>query len=103
MKYKKVHPFYESPEWRRLSKEVLEEDKHECQICKTKGKYERATMVHHVKPREEFPELALSKTYIDEHGNIKRNLISVSRRCHEEECHPDRLRHTKPPLTEERW
>ena len=106
MKYKSPQEkksFYESKEWRALRKEVLKADKYECQVCKAKGKYERATIVHHVKHLDEHPELALERYYMDEHGKKQRQLISVSKDCHENECHPERLRHTKKPLTKERW
>jgi len=101
-----LHAFYVSPEWRRLRREVLAEDKGECQICKAKGRYKPASHVHHVNYLRKHPELALSKTYRDDDGILKRNLISVCKECHETVCHPARLPYhgTKPkPLTEERW
>lgn len=102
--YHKTNPFYLSPEWRKLRKEVLRDDKGECQVCKSKGKYKRAEIVHHEKHLDQFPELGLQKFYQDEQGNLKRNLISVCRECHETVCHPERLRkNSKEPLTEERW
>ena len=99
----KPNPFYISKEWRRLRQDVLKADKYECQFCKVNGKYTKATTVHHVNHLDKHPELALEKYYTDNNGNVKRNLISVCKDCHETVCHPERLRHTKEPLNEERW
>lgn len=62
-------------------------------------------MVHHVNHVKRRPELALDMFYLDSDGQRKRNLISVCRWCHENVCHPERLRkETKPRFTtEERW
>lgn len=103
-----THPFYVAKEWRRLQKKVLADDKGECQLCKAKGKYAPACIVHHVKHLKQHPELALSKYYVDADGNLQRNLISVCRRCHETVCHPERIKYKqfkpkKKPLTDERW
>lgn len=98
----KTNPFYHSKEWRRLRRDVLNADKYECQPCKAKGKYTKATHVHHVNHLDKHPELALEKYYSDASGQM-RNLISVCKDCHETVCHPERLRHTKKPLNKERW
>lgn len=99
-----VHAFYTCWEWLRVRAEVLLADKYECQKCKARGKYKRATMVHHVKHLRDFPELALSKSYIDENGVEQRQLISLCNQCHEEE-HPERKHSAEKiePLTPERW
>lgn len=102
-----VHPFYVTPEWRALSADILRDDKNECQLCKAKGKYRRAVMVHHVKHVKSHPRLALSGFYIDQDGVKKRNLISVCRECHETVCHPERLARRKRKqhgfANQERW
>lgn len=99
-----LHAFYTSSEWLNLKSEVMREFKHECQDCKARGKYTKATIVHHVKHLKDYPELALSKTYIDENGNKKIQLKPVCKDCHEYVEHPERLRwNVKKPLTEERW
>lgn len=99
---RKVHnPFYDSPEWRRLRKEVLAADKFECQLCKEHGLYKRANHVHHVNYLEQHPELALEKLYTDSDGNVKRNLISLCHDCHEK-MHNYRAK-PKPVLIPERW
>lgn len=100
-----VRAFYESKEWRRLRKEILKLDKHECQCCKERGRYTRANTVHHVNHIKKHPELAFDKYYTDDDGKRKRNLISVCHDCHETVCHPERLRwkEAKPKLNKERW
>ncbi len=100
----RLHEFYTSSYWLNLRDEVLEEFKYECQDCKKRGKYKKATIVHHVKHLREHPRLALSKTYIDENGKEQIQLKPVCKSCHEYVEHPERLRHNvKEPLTEERW
>lgn len=100
-----THYFYTSRTWKRKRNEILKADNYECQICKSKGKYSRAEIVHHIKHLDEYPELGLSETYIDDNGQEHRNLISVCRECHENVCHPERLKKfkAKEPLTIERW
>ena len=91
--------FYTRNRWKRLRAEVLREDRYECQLCKAKGKYRKATHVHHVKRLDEHPEYGLTKVLPDG----KRNLLSVCRECHDA-LHPKQLeRETEKPLTEERW
>lgn len=95
--------FYDSGDWRRLRRRVLEFDKYECQLCKEQGQYKKAEIVHHVKHVEDYPELRLSWYYIED-GEEHRNLISVCRDCHESKCHPERLRmNDTKPLNVERW
>ena len=96
--------FYVSKEWRRLRKQVLQQDKYECQICKAKGFHTKANHVHHVNYLRLHPELALETHYTDDQGEVKRNLISVCKNCHETVCHPERLSwNVKEPLNIERW
>lgn len=97
-----VDSFYHWKDWERLRKEVLRMDHYECQICKSRGRYRRADIVHHVKHLKDRPDLALSVWDGEE-----RQLFSVCKRCHEE-LHPERTaqyRYGKKekPLTEERW
>ena len=99
-----IHPFYVSSEWRQLAAAVLRDDCRNCQIC---GKANAADLVHHVRHVKRFPQLALSRYYVDEDGTQQRNLISVCRGCHEAVCHPERMRKptAKPEAfaTAERW
>lgn len=99
-----LHRFYTCAQWLRLRAEVLAEDKYECQFCKDKGIYTRATIVHHINHVRRHPELALSKYYIDDNGNRKRQLVSCCDKCHEEQ-HPERMRQNKKraPITKEQW
>jgi len=97
----RLHDFYTSSLWLNLRKEVLEEYKHECLQCKSRGFYKKATHVHHVQYVRKHPRLALSKTYIFQ-GKEYKNLISLCHNCHEE-VHGYRARTKNKPLTKERW
>lgn len=77
--------FYNSKYWRRFSKEVKREQNNECQICKSKGRYSPAKILHHVKHLKDRPDLAYSRYYIDENGVKQRQLLAVCFKCHEEE------------------
>ena len=89
-----IHAFYVSGLWKKLRKEVLDEQNNECQICKAKGKYKRATTVHHIKHVKDFPWLALTKD----------NLMCVCSECHNI-LHPEKARYKikKEQLNEEKW
>ena len=93
-----VHVFYTSRPWRKCRAAVLELDKYECQICRDRGRYSRATHVHHVNELKHRPDLALSIT--DETG--KRNLVSLCGSCHEN-AHNSLRQRVKKPVTPERW
>lgn len=54
------HEFYSWPEWRRLRREVLAVDNCECQECKRRGVYSKASIVHHIRHLRDRPDLALS-------------------------------------------
>lgn len=95
--------FYHWAAWERLRDEVLRLDHYECQLCKARGRYAKAVVVHHVAHVKDRPDLALS-LYGDDGG---RQLISVCKRCHEE-LHHEAFRQygggeKEEPLTEERW
>lgn len=92
--------FYDRAAWAGLRDEVLRLDNRECQLCRARGRYRRADLVHHVKRLRDRPDLALSIWDGDE-----RQLVSLCKRCHEEQ-HPESLRQTtqsQEPLTLERW
>lgn len=98
------HEFYLWPEWRAepdgIRAQVLRLDHNECQVCKRRGKYKRATIVHHIKHLKHRPDLALSI-----YDGEDRQLESVCKQCHEE-YHPESQRQNskaEPPVTEERW
>lgn len=56
MKHKYTDPFYRSRRWERLRAAVLRRDGYMCQEARRYGKRAEATTVHHVFPRDEFPE-----------------------------------------------
>lgn len=90
-----THKFYISKVWRRKRRVILKRDNYECQKCKRKGKFSKATCVHHKKHLKEHPELALTDS----------NLESLCDACHNEE-HPEKLKRIEPKkkfITEERW
>lgn len=92
--------FYSWGVWLRRRDEVLRLDRWECQLCKAKGRYSKASIVHHVKHLKDRPDLALSIW-----DGQERQLLSVCKPCHEGE-HLESQRQYKPkapPLTEERW
>lgn len=97
-----IHTFYTSGKWKQLRAQVLAMDRYECQLCKSRGRYAKATTVHHVNYVKQHPELALEIWY-EWRGKRKRNLISLCHDCHEE-VHGYRKKDLdKPLLTEERW
>lgn len=96
---RKPEPFYVSGDWRKLRKKVLAEHKSECQECKRRGRYTKATHVHHRFHLDKFPQYGLT-----EYVGKEKNLEPVCKECHETVCHPERLRwNKKEPLNEERW
>lgn len=65
-------PWYESPRWLRLRKSVLRRDKYQDQEAKRYGKIKAAEIVHHIFPKNDYPEYAYEPW----------NLISLSRATH---------------------
>ena len=53
---KTADPYYKTARWQRLREAVLRRDGYVCQESRRYGKRVEATTVHHVFPREEFPE-----------------------------------------------
>jgi len=70
MKY--ADPFYKSQKWKRKRLTVLRRDEYMCQESKRYGKTEPATTVHHIYPRELYPEIELESW----------NLLSLCDRQH---------------------
>lgn len=83
--------FYRTYLWKQKSAEVRRLDRNECQICKARGRYRRAELVHHVNHLKDRPDLALDIYYTAADGTKRRNLISVCKDCHENVCHPEKL------------
>lgn len=90
IQYNNIKAFYNSALWQHLRHEVLDEQHHECQICKGKGLYNKAETVHHIKYVRQHPELALTRV----------NLMSVCEECHYNIHH---RAESKPQLNVERW
>ena len=53
---KHAEPFYKSRRWKLTREAILRRDGYVCQVSKRYGKRAEATTVHHVFPRDEFPE-----------------------------------------------
>lgn len=86
---KQTDPFYTSGPWLRVRGLALGRDCGLCVWCREAGRFARdrrgrrvpvlATLVHHIKPRKEYPELEL----------VLENLVSLCDRCHDE-AHPEK-------------
>ena len=98
---KGIHRFYTWGGWEQVRRRVLDMDRYECQDCKDRGIYTKATTVHHNQYVKRHPDLALEIWYTFQ-GRKYRNLVSLCHECHEAR-HGYRQREVKEPLTEERW
>ena len=67
-------PFYDDPKWIRLRNSVLRRDNYMDKESRRYGIIRPAEIVHHIFPKDEFPEYAFSVW----------NLISLSRQTHNE-------------------
>lgn len=76
---KKADPFYNSTAWRKLRVTVLVRDAYLCQPCLRNKRLTTANTVHHIKPRLDYPELALDMD----------NCESICPACHNKE-HPEK-------------
>jgi 5-methylcytosine-specific restriction protein A len=74
--------FYRSRTWKRVAHEVRRLDRNECQLCKARGRYTRGVLVHHIKHLRDRPDLAMD---IYDPITGERQLITVCKRCHEEQ------------------
>ena len=64
--------FLVSEKWKRKRAKVLRRDGYMCQLSKRVGKMVSAEVVHHIFPRDEFPEYRLTDW----------NLISITKAYH---------------------
>lgn len=71
---KRPDPYYNSDRWQHLRQCILRRDGFMCQDAKRYGKMVPAEMVHHIFPREIFPEYEWQEW----------NLISLSNKAHDE-------------------
>lgn len=76
---KQTKPFYKSAAWQKCRAFVLIRDNYLCQPCLLRKKLTPANTVHHIKPLEEAPDLALDPD----------NLESICPACHNKE-HPEK-------------
>ena len=65
--------FYHSKKWERLRRSVLARDGYRCQQAKRYGKNVQANTVHHIFPRDMYPQYQYQSW----------NLISLSHEAHE--------------------
>lgn len=56
MNHKRTDPFYRTRRWQRLREAVLRRDGYMCRESARYGKRAEASTVHHIFPRDEFPE-----------------------------------------------
>lgn len=91
--------FYSSRTWKKFRVKVLERDHYECQWCrndKTKPRIVTATVVHHIKEVNDYPDLAFDMN----------NCVSLCRECHERHHGRDKFKPReaqKKFWNEERW
>lgn len=86
---RETDPFYSTGAWKRARRRALDRDHGYCVWCRRAGRKTidrsgrpvlvRATMVHHIKPLRDAPELALTLS----------NLVSLCDACHDE-AHPEK-------------
>ena len=69
----KEQGFYKKAVWVKLRNATLIRDNYLCQECLRRKRITKATEVHHVRPLETYPDLALDIN----------NLESLCRECHE--------------------
>lgn len=70
---------YNDPRWKRKRAAILRRDGYKCGECRRYGKSREAKEVHHIKPVDEWPELAF----------VDSNLISLCHPCHNKK-HPEK-------------
>ena len=68
-----MDPWYKQSRWKTKREHILRRDGYMCQLSKRYGINRPADMVHHVFPRDEFPEYAWSDW----------NLISLTNAMHD--------------------
>lgn len=89
---KESDPFLHTAAWKRARRAALERDHFKCRDCMDRylagygAKPRDATMVHHIIPRDQRPDLALD---LD-------NLISLCDECHNKR-HPEKGRQAHAP------
>lgn len=68
--------FYQSQAWRKKRRHILERDNYECQVTKDEGGVcQDKLIVHHIKPLEYFPSLAMDDGNLVVVTQPKHNII----------------------------
>lgn len=101
-----MYKFYKSEDWINLRNKIMTEQHNECFECKKNGIYKKADIVHHIKHVRNYPNLALSRKFIDDDGILKDNLICLCHACHEREhkkLDTYRLKKNNNFENEEKW
>lgn len=79
--------FYNSKRWKNKRLAILKRDRYLCTNCKRYGKHTEATVVHHIKHVDKYPQLAF----------VDSNLQSLCSACHNK-AHPEKaIRKVIPP------
>ena len=71
---KTADPFYKTIKWEHIRQQALRRDQYMCQCCKAKGQMIEAVCVHHIFPRDRFPQYEKELW----------NLMSLCSNCHNE-------------------
>lgn len=99
----KLYKFYKTDEWKGLRADILAEQHNECELCRARGEYSRASVVHHVIEVKDRPDLALSRTYIDSQGRVCVQLMALCFDCHNKVHKRFGNAPSRPQLNEERY
>lgn len=83
----KLYLFYNSPEWKALAAEVIDDHHGECVDCVAVGDYSRAVTVHHEYEVREHPDMALTRYVEDEAGERREVLHPLCNKCHNKRHH----------------
>lgn len=73
--FKARDPYYVSTRWKKKRLAILRRDRYQCQISKRYGKIIKADLVHHIFPREEFPELQWEDWNLISLSNVEHNKL----------------------------
>ena len=76
-----LEQFYKSSRWKKKREHILRRDRYLCRNCRRYGRIRERTEVHHIKHRDEYPELWFEDS----------NLVSLCHACHNKE-HPEKAR-----------
>ncbi|SUK02787.1 HNH endonuclease [Staphylococcus aureus] len=88
----KRNKFYHSTSWNRLRMKAYLRDNRECQHCKREDKVVKGQNVHHIKPIDQRPDLALDIN----------NLITLCIDCHNK-VHGRVYGGTRKQWNDEQW